>query len=289
MAVGAPILVLPLLLTGAVSLATLGGGADDVVRLAGWTLGALTYLGVVSAIGMVFCLWARSPQAAFGGLLAAWVFLVLAALPATSALASWRSPIPSFQQMKLVLADEAPSYWTPEAGAEQIASILQRYGAAREADLQDTINIRGAQLDVAERHAQAVFDREIGGFYDRVQEQDVTYAYLGWLSPAVAFDAVSAAFAGTDFFHHRHFIDAAERYRRALVNRMNEDLIPHPAVGGREHTNDETLWSDVPAFAYAQWPPSTAVRAALPGLVALAAWLLAATCLLGITAARIRP
>jgi ABC-2 type transport system permease protein len=287
--VGVPILLGPLVLIGTLSLMTVGGGADDVFRLVGWTLGAVAYIGTLAAIGIATCMGSRSVQMAFAGLLLAWLMLVLAALPAASAVASWRSPVPSFHQMKLVLADEAPAYWTPEAGAEQIESILQRYQASREEDLQQKINIRGAQLDVAERHAQAVFDREIGRFYDRVQAQDRVYAQLGWLSPAIAFDAVSAAFAGTDFFHHRHFIDAAEQYRRGLVNRMNADLIPHPAVNARQHTNDETLWSQVPPFEYEPRPAWSAARSAAPGLVALAGWLVAAGVLLRVTATRIGP
>jgi ABC-2 type transport system permease protein len=288
-AVGIPILVGPLVLIGALSLTTVGGGADDAVRLVSWTLGAVTYIAILAAIGMTASVASRSVQTAFAVLLLSWVILVLAALPAASAVASWRSPVPSFQQMKLVLAAEAPAYWTPETGEAQIASILQRYGALREEDLQQTINVRGAQLDVAERHAQAVFDREIGRFYDCVQAQDAVYASLGWLSPAVAFDAISAAFAGTDFFHHRHFIDAAEQYRRGLVNRMNADLIPNPAINGREHTNDGTLWSDVPAFAYRPQPALSAARAVTPALIALVCWLLGGAVIVKRTADRVQP
>jgi ABC-2 type transport system permease protein len=260
------------------------------MRLAGWTLAAVAYVSVVSIIAVSICVAARSVQTAFAGLLVTWVVLVLAALPAASALADWRSPLPSFQQMKLVLADEAPAYWTPETGADQIGSILRRYGASRESDLaEQRINVRGAQLDLAERHAQEVFDREIGGFYDRVAAQDATYARLGWLSPAVAFDVASAAFAGTDFSHHRRFIDSAESYRRALVNRMNADLITNPAVDGREHTNDVALWARVPAFEYEPLPVSHAVRSALSALLALGCWLFAGWWLAALGARYVAP
>jgi ABC-2 type transport system permease protein len=282
-------LVVPVTLTGVVGIATTTAYIDDIVRLAGWTLAAIAYTGVLATIAVCVCVIARSVRTAFAGLLVLWVVLVLAALPAASAASEWWHPLPSFQQMKLVLAEEAPAYWTPETGAEQIAGILRRYGAAREEELEQTVNIRGAQLDVAERHAQAVFDREIGGFYDRVQSQDRVYAHLGWLSPAVAFEATSAAITGTDFFHHRHFIDAAEHYRRALVNRMNADLIPNPAVAGREHTNDINLWAQVPAFDYEPLGASRGFLSALPGVVALAGWLVGATALLGAAMTYVRP
>ena len=135
--------------------------------------------------------------------------------------------------MKLVLTDEAPAR-SPETGAQQIAGILQRYRATSDELTERQVNVRGAQLDIAERHAQQVLtvksDVFTIGSWRRTPTADVR---LGWLSPAVAFDVTSAAFAGTDFAHHRHFIDFAESYRRRLVNRMNADLIPNPAVEDR--------------------------------------------------------
>lgn len=271
---------------------SLGGpvrAIDDAVRLAGWIVGALSYVGVMSMVAVAIGLTARSAQGAFAALLLAWVVFVLAAPPAATAIAAWRRPLPSFQQMKLVLTDEAPSYWTPEAGAAQIDEILRNYRVSRVGDLDRTVNVRGAQLDVAERHAQAVFDREIGGFYDRVAAQDHAYALLGWLSPAVAFDAASAALAGTDFTHHRHFIDYAERYRRDLVNRMNADLIPNPAIGAVLHTSDRALWSLVPAFDYRPLPAFDGVRPVHSALAAMTGWLAAAAALLAMAARTIRP
>jgi ABC-2 type transport system permease protein len=282
-------LVVPVALAGTLAIHSATDSVDGVARLAGWIVAALIYITILSAIAVSVAIAVRSAQAAFATLFAVWVALVLAPLPTASAAATWLSPLPSFQQMKLRLAEDAPAYWTPETGTEQVAAILERYGAAREEDLQRTINIRGAQLDEAERHAQAVFDREIGGFYDRVQLHDNTYARLGWLSPAVAFDVASSAFAGTDFFHHRHFVDGAERYRRALVNRMNADLIPHPAVNGRDHTADIRLWSQIPAFDYQPRAVSSAIQSAMPASLGLVCWLFGGAVLVAGTAARLRP
>jgi ABC-2 type transport system permease protein len=198
--------------------------------------------------------------------------------------------VPSFQELKITLAREAPAYWSAETGAEQVAAILERYGAATTEELaQKNVNVRGAQLDLAERHAQAVFDREIGGFYDRVAGQDRLYGSLGWFSPAIAFDALSSAVAGTDFTHHRDFIDAAERYRRDLVNRMNADLIPHAAVNDREWTNDARLWAEVPAFTYVRQPLADGAGSAVSAAFALAAWLAVSLGGLSIVSRRARP
>lgn len=286
--VSVAVLVIPVLIAATGSMATAAEpSGDDRWRLAAWTLGGIAYAATWSMIAVSICVFARAAQTAFAVLLALWIVLILAALPAGSAVASWQTPLASFQAMKAVLREEAPAYWTPEAGADQIAQILRRYGVSRESEL--TVNVRGAQLDVAERHAQAVFDREIGRFYDRVVAQDMSYARLGWLSPAIAFDVASAAFAGTDFVHHRHFIDFAERYRRELVNRMNADLIPNPAVNSRLHTNNINLWSQVPRFEYRPLPVSDAARSSLPAILALVWWVAAGATIVAATAARVRP
>jgi ABC-2 type transport system permease protein len=283
---GIAVLVVPILIAGITGSALASQHAtNEVARLASWGLAASAYIGIMAAVGVSICVLARSAQIAFAGLLVAWV-LVLAALPVASAFADRTRPLPSFQQLKLILADQAPAYWTPETGAEQVATVLARYGARSDKDLE--INLRGAQLDVAERHAHEVFDRQIGGFYDRVVAQDARYASLAWLSPTVAFDVVSAALTGTDFSHHRDFIDYAERYRRELVNRMNADLIPHPATDG-EHTNDISLWSQVPPFAYHTLPIAAASRSSGSALLALASWAVAAVALVGWSARRLRP
>jgi len=283
--------VVPIVAIGALSTATNpSGSAEQAGRLAGWAAGAVAYVAIMSTIAVSICALARSVQVACSALVFAWVALVLAALPAASAVAEWSRPLPSFQEMKLVLVDEAPAYWTPESGAEQIATILRQYGAPDvDALAAKQINVRGAQLDLAERRAQAVFDREISGFYDRLADQDRAYARLGWLSPAIAFDVASAALTGTDFTHHRDFIDAAERYRRALVNRLNSDLIPKPAVGGREHTNNADLWSQVPAFEYMPLPLSTGVAPSLAALAALVCWLAGGAALVAHSATHVRP
>jgi ABC-2 type transport system permease protein len=284
-------LVAPVAAAGALSLATANDATiDDALRLSVWTLSAVAYVGILSAAAVAIAIAAPSSNRSLTGLLFIWTAWILSATPAASALSERLRPTPSFQDLKITLAREAPPYWSAETGEEQVATLLERYGAASPQELVEKgINLRGAQLDLAERHAQAVFDREIGGFYNRVADQDRMYAVLGWLSPAVAFDVVSAAVAGTDFTHHRHFIDAAEQYRRELVNRMNADLIPHVAVNGQEWTSDERLWAEVPAFDYARQRLSDGAAAAAVAAVALGAWLAVAFAGVSIAARRVRP
>lgn len=146
------------------------------------------------------------------------------------------------------------------------------------------------EIDLVERHSHAVFDRVPGGFYARVAAQDRLFGVFGIASPTIAMQRLSPALAGTDFDQHRAFIDQAEHYRRALVDRMNADGTAHAVRPGEAaHTADITLWSSIPAFAFV--PPALAGMAgtlALP-FAALIGCALFAGALLSIVTRRLKP
>jgi ABC-2 type transport system permease protein len=283
-------LVGPVAVTGLASLVLGGTDGDAILRLAGWIGSALCYVALLSMAAVAVALRARSQAAAFGQLLIVWVVVGLVAPLAASAAAARLSPLPSFEAMKIALERDVPAYWTAEVGAERRAHLLRRFGVRGEGELGDRgLNLRGLELDYAERLAQAAFDREIGGYYQKVAAQDHVYASLGWLSPAAAFDAISPALAGTDFAHHLRFVEAAERYRRALVNRMNADLISNPAVNGIVHTNDRRLWSQVEEFSYPLPGWRETKRNIASSLTALTAWLICVAASFVWTTSRLRP
>jgi ABC-2 type transport system permease protein len=101
--------------------------------------------------------------------------------------------------------------------------------------------------------------------------------------------ALSASLAGSDFSHHRNFIDTAERYRRNLVNRMNADGMVHEAKGADRHVNDARLWASIPDFAF--MPPRLGKANAVvwPAAVALLLWVALAMAVLWFAARRLRP
>jgi ABC-2 type transport system permease protein len=186
------------------------------------------------------------------------------------------------------MQEEAPAYWTAETGEERQAELFAKYGVERKEDL--PVDLRGAELDLAERLSHRVFDRVLGGFYDRVEAQDRLYATLSFLSPAAAMLSLSPALAGSDFSHHRQFIDSAERYRRALVNRMNAEVMARPANhDGPRYKADAAVWEQIPQFRYSSPDLHSAWNAATPALGALSLWLIGSAVLLHFAARRLRP
>jgi ABC-2 type transport system permease protein len=259
---------------------------DALLRVFAWSGTFASYLALLAAIGIAVSLRAGNARLAMTTLFGLWIAFSLALPRAASTLIDTLQPLPSSQAIRQQMASEAPAFWSDEQNQRNKQELLARHGVSR---LEDIPNPRMAELDLMERHSHEVFDRVLGHFYDEVERQDRWFAVLGFLSPTIAMQAGSAALAGTDFSHHRHFIDTAERYRRDLVNRMNADGMAHRAHGSERHTNDERLWSAIPEFVYAAPTIGTPSMTAWPAFVALLLWLGIAGMLLKITARELRP
>ena len=95
------------------------------------------------------------------------------------------------------------------------------------------------------------------------------------MAPMLAMRAVSMGLAGTDFKQHRHFITAAEDYRRLIQRTMNDDIMAHPTRAGVYLAGRE-LWDKVPEFDYAAPPTSWVVANIRWSLVILGLWLVSA-------------
>jgi ABC-2 type transport system permease protein len=142
---------------------------------------------------------------------------------------------------------------------------------------------------MVERHSHQVFDKVLGGFYGQVNAQDALFSWAGMLSPAIAVHVLSSSVTGTDFSHHHKFINAAEQYRRDLVNRMNADGMAHRAHAAERHVNDRRLWSQIPPFTYSEPSLGSAGRTALPALLMLLIWLVASVVFLVGVSGRLKP
>lgn len=262
--------------------------ADLLLRLLAWTIAFTSYFAILVAVGFALSLRASSVRLSLAVGVGLWIIFALVLPRAISTTVQQLQPLPTTQSVKQQIVEQAPVYWSAETGADQQRQILKRYGATQKRDL--AIDLRGAQLDLAERHSHDVFDRVLGGFYAQVVAQDHLFAWLAALSPAAVMHSVSTALAGTDFAHHHRFIIAAETYRRALVNRMNQEVMARPANhDGPRHLSDNSLWSQIDEFRFAAPPMQIALAVIAPSMAALAAWLLAALAIMSRVARKVRP
>ena len=174
------------------------------------------------------------------------------------------------------------------------AATLRRYGVDRIEDL--PVNYKGLLALEGERLTAALFDRYADESFGIQSRQNAIVAAAGAASPAIALRSLSMAAAGTDLLGHRRFLDQAERYRYALVQRLNRmqaegvayaDDTATDAGADRRKRVDAGNWRAMPDFAFVPPEPAALARAALPGLAVLLVWLAAAAGLLTIAARRL--
>jgi ABC-2 type transport system permease protein len=143
-------------------------------------------------------------------------------------------------------------------------SVLDRYGVAKIEDL--PVNYKGILGVEGERMTASLFNRYATDSFVAQARQNGIVETIGLLSPAIALRSLSMAAAGTDLDGHRRFLEQAEAYRYALVQRLNR--------------------MQAEAVSYAP-SGATLALAALPGLAILGGWLVSALVLLGFATRRL--
>ena len=262
--------------------------ADAALRSIAWTLTMSAYLGLLTLLGIAIAAALTDVRMSLAALFGLWILLSIALPRALTNVVEIARPLPQTQAIKQELQGDAPAYWSAEISQARQQELLARYGVMRKEDL--PIDERGAQLDAAERHSHQVFDRVLGGFYDQVEGQDALFAKLAIVSPTAAVQSLSQTFAGTDFTHHRQFIDQAERYRRDLVNRMNTEVMNHPlGEAGNRYLGDHALWASIAPFSYAVPSLTTSWHNSAAALPALLFWLASASLGYGLATRGLRP
>jgi len=152
------------------------------------------------------------------------------------------------------------------------------------------VNYKGLLAVEGERITRGLFDDYASRSFAAQARQTALVDAAGVLSPTIALRALSMAAAGTDFAGHRRFLDQAEAYRYALVQRLNrleadavsyaDDTAEDPGADRRKRI-DAHHWAEIPRFAFQAPSGSDLAKGALPGLAILAGWLVAAMAALG--------
>ncbi len=159
-------------------------------------------------------------------------------------------------------------------------SVLERYGVSRVEDL--PVNYKGLLALEGERLTSDLFDRYAGRSYAAQDKQNALVEAVGVMSPAIALRSLSMAAAGTDFAGHRRFLEQAEAYRFALVQRLNrmqaeavtysDDTATDAGADRRKRVSGQN-WEEMPDFTYRAPTGAALAAGALPGLAILLAWL----------------
>jgi ABC-2 type transport system permease protein len=152
--------------------------------------------------------------------------------------------------------------------------VLAQYQVARVEDL--PVNFSGISLQAGEEYGNQVFDKHVGELWETYARQENVHSFAALAAPFMALRAWSMGLSGTDLGQHRHFVTAAENYRRALNKMMNEDLTYNSKIQGYNYFAQRDLWEKSPDFVYAAPALGWVLREQSWSAAALLCWLLLA-------------
>jgi ABC-2 type transport system permease protein len=262
-------------------------------------LGYLAYLALWTLLILIVSALVRRSRDALLALVALWAVTVVLLPRVAPDMASAAIPLQNRMQTDVAIARDlrrmGDSHNPDDAHfAAFKQSVLQRYGVTRIEDL--PVNYKGLLGMEGERMTSSLFDRYARISYDAQDRQNGLVSTIGALSPTIALRSLSMAAAGTDFSAHRRFLEQAEAYRYALVQRLNRmqaedvsyaDDSAKDADADRRKRVSAQNWQAMPAFSFAPPTGTDLARGALPGLAVVLLWLTVAALLLALATRRL--
>jgi ABC-2 type transport system permease protein len=227
----------------------LGGGLRAALAL----LAYAGYAWVWVALTLAVSAWVAQARSALAVLLALWLMSALVLPRVVADIAERLHPSPSptafWADVRKAQRDGVDGHNPADARAKALLQdTLKRYGVDSEAAL--PISFTGIAMQAGEEYGNQVFDRYYGALWATYTAQDRVRLAASLLSPLPALQALSQAAAGTDWQHHRHFVDVAEAHRRALQRFLNDDFTAHARGQDFDYRADPALWAKAPAWHY---------------------------------------
>jgi ABC-2 type transport system permease protein len=271
------LVLIPATIAGVIGLgltSEFGALASDASRAVILGVVYLVYFATLVAIGLGVSLRAKSSRVALIILVAFWFGNSLLAARAASDLAATWYPTPSavaFQSaMERDLSDQRD---VERRLQERRQELMRRYNATTMDAV--PVNFSGISLQEGEEHGNEVFDKHFGRLFETYARQNRVQQWAGVVAPLLPMRTLSMSLAGTDFSHHREFVDAAETHRRMMQRVLNGDIADHARPGEVYLAGDE-LWNRIPDFAYEAPSLSWALGQNTLSLGLMGAWLVAA-------------
>ena len=266
------------------------GQADAAVRLALMAVGFLLYAATWVGLTLGVSALARSVRTALLVLVSLWALQTWVVPQAAGNLARLGAPILTPTEfVSTALATRADRQAELDglltAATDQ---MLHEHSVESERDL--PFNPDGVRFEISEDFLNAIFDEQLTAQRAAFGRQRGDLLAASAVAPSIALRAWSMAAAGTDYTHHLHFADAAEAYRRVLVNYSHDALLDtEPGAAYASILVDREWLEAAPDFTYTPMAVGQGVRPAVGSLLVLALWALAATAFAGWAVQSLRP
>lgn len=286
-------LLVPAVLVGAGVVALMGDGSAPLDRLVAMGAAYLAYFGVFLGLTLGVSARAGSSRVALVALLGAWVVSSLVMPRAAAGVAAMVSPTPPplvvATAIRSSLEEGLPGGPPREERIGEITDgLLEAQGFKGAETLMDAALLGGIELQAEAQFESEVIDFHYAKLADATERQEEIGAWLALVAPPIAIQALSAGLAGTDYAHHRHFSDAAERHRRALIDMLNREFAEKGGSDAWSYQAGRETWERAPAFRYEQPGLGWVLARQKVSLGILGAWLLGVLAFAGHAARRMR-
>ena len=251
---------------------------DTLVRGSGLLVGYGLYGLTFASLALLISARARTAASALFILLGLWSVsvIVLPRVAASVAESMHPSPDPNAFWTEAAVAIRSPG---PRRDSDEFRALeleVVRRALGREVTVQEMaslpLNRQAMSLELAENRGAETYALMYRMLFDTYAYQQRIRRWFALLSPTIALQHVSSALAGTDVAAHQHFAEAAERQRRIVVRRMNEDMMLRGAGKGFDYLATSALWASIPDFAYEPRSAASAIQTAAWDLAILTAW-----------------
>ena len=281
-------LLVPAAIVGVVAMA-LYAGPDAALwslpRLLLMVVLYLLYFGLFIGLALIVSAQASSARVALIILLGFWLWSSFLVPRGANDIADALFPTPtSVEFNRSVQADyERLPAWTDRTIAME-ERLMEEHGV----DTPDLIpvSVAGYTLLEAEEDETLIYRKHFDTVRDTYEAQNRLVQAGAVLAPMVVVQAVSMGLAGSDYAHHRHFVEAAETYRYDFVQMLNRDMIAQSASW--EYRAGRAMWESIPAFAYELPGLAWTLGRYAIGLGLLGLWFVAVTLLVPVAVRRMR-
>jgi ABC-2 type transport system permease protein len=275
-------------------------GAAVLASLA-MLVGYAAYLIIWAALIVIVSAWSAHARTALLALLALWASTAILVPRVAPTLALGVAPLETRLETEIAIQRDLRQMGDSHDPDDPFFTAfrtrtLAQYGVERVEDL--PVNYRGLLAMEGEQLTSRLFDRYANQQFAQQQRQAEFVGFAAVLSPTIAVQRLSMAASGTDLDGHRRFLEQAEAYRYAIVQRLNRlqaEALTFADDSGRNSDPeaarrvriDQGNWRDIPDFAYLGATPAEKLAAALPSALILCGWLLLGLLMLRLASRRL--
>lgn len=279
LAIASALLVLAMLAVSLTGTIMQDIGTVDIAGLVAIGFGYSLYLLAFCALTVGTSALFSSARTSLVVLLSFWMVATLLVPRVAPAVAESLEPTPSAPSFRANVTEEAKNGVDGHDPADKRLDALKLELLARYKvdDVEDLpINFRGVALEFGEVNSTETYNRHFERIYATYHRQEAMQRAFAVLSPTIALQPWSRAFARTDFSSHLAYLRGVEDYRHRLIQALNHEVKVHKTLAGEKHLADIATITRSVVYRPQQQRLADIATAQAPNLAILLAWVVLA-------------